>query len=141
MRKWLGDIDRLCVQQDLDVGTLPVETVLLVADILNGVTHHFVQQLERHRFGTAHFTGDHDLVGGRQGFAGDARLRIGAQERVDDRIGDTVAHLVRVSFGNRLAGEKISGEGHTGPPLESSAETKPGGSFLSRAARRAEPRR
>jgi GT2 family glycosyltransferase len=60
---------------------------------------------------------------GGQRFAGrtdrpgiDARLRAFTVEQVDDLIRDTVADLVRMTFGNRLAGEQI-GRAHQIPPF------------------------
>jgi len=46
---------------------------------------------------TAHFAGNHHFVGGRQGFAGDARLGVGAEKEVEHRIGNTVADFIRVT--------------------------------------------
>jgi hypothetical protein len=48
-----------------------------------------------------------DAVGGGERFAGDARLRHGAEEGVDHLVRDTVADLVGMAFGNRLAREEI----------------------------------
>jgi len=45
----LGDIDRLGVQQDLDIGVLPVEAVLFVTDGLDGVTGDVLEQIEGDR--------------------------------------------------------------------------------------------
>src|SRR5207237_10600599 len=45
----------------------------------------------------------------------DARLRAFAVEQVDDFIRDSVANLVRMTLGNRLAGEQI-GRAHQQTP-------------------------
>ena len=65
----------------------------------------------------AAFAGDDDLVGRAQRFAaepgvhlavvGDAELDVVLDESVEDGVGNLVADLVRMAFGNRLAGEQI----------------------------------
>ena len=65
----------------------------------------------------AAFAGDHDLVGGAQRFAaeprvhqavvGDAELDVVLDEGVENGVGNLVADLVWVAFGDRFAGEKI----------------------------------
>ena len=63
--------------------------------------------------GPRDLAGDDDAVGGGQGLAGDADLPGSmpvfglAIEQVDDLVGDAVADLVRMAFGNGLAGEQI----------------------------------
>ena len=64
--------------------------------------------------GTAHLAGDDDAVGGGQGLAGHARLGLCRQIGIDDRVGDPVADLVGMAFGNGFAGEKIAGAPHDG---------------------------
>ncbi|MGY4596833.1 hypothetical protein ACVWXL_004579 [Bradyrhizobium sp. GM22.5] len=110
----LRDVGRLRMQQDLDVRLLPVETFLLVADVLDRGAHDTFDLLVGDGCGTAGLTGDHDLVGGRERFAGgtnlpgiDAGFRSFAVEQIDDLVGDPVAHLVRMAFGHGLAGEEI----------------------------------
>ena len=67
-----------------------------------------ITSLAGDRRGTADLAGDDDAVGGRQGFAGNARLGLSRQIGVDDGVGDAVANLVRVTLGNRLTGEQIA---------------------------------
>ena len=110
----LRDVGRLRMQQDFDVGGLPVEPFLLVADVLDRAAHHALDLLVGDGFGTAGLAGDHHLVGGGERFAGrtdgpgvHARLRAFAEEQIDDLVGNPVADLVGMAFGNRLAGEQI----------------------------------
>ena len=73
----------------------------------------------------AAFAGDHDLVGGAQRLAaepgvdqavvGDAELDVLLDEGVEDRIGDLIRDLVRMTLGNRLAGEQIRRAHQTKP--------------------------
>ena len=72
-----GDIAGLLMQQDLDIGGLPMKTVLGVANVADcGAC-----RLDHRVFGdtgrTAHFASQNHFIGGRQGFTGDAALRIG----------------------------------------------------------------
>ena len=50
--------------------------------------------------------GQDHAVGGDQGLAGDARIRIGLQEEIDDRVGDAVADLVGVTLGDGFTGRR-----------------------------------
>lgn len=74
------------------------------------------------RLGGRHFTGDHNAVGRCKRLAGntdrpriDLRLHGFAIDQIDDFIGDTVANLVRMAFGDGLAGEEIAAA-HAGIP-------------------------
>ena len=109
----LCDIDGLLMQQHFDVGGVPVEAVLLVTDVLDGVAGDLDDAVERN-MRTTHFAGDDDAIGGAERLCGDtdrigidAGLGAFAEELIDDFIGDAVADLVRMSFGNGLTGEKI----------------------------------
>jgi hypothetical protein len=113
----LRDMRRLSVQVDLDLGLLPVEAFLLVADILDGVAGELDHLVLGDGFRAAHLAGDDHSVGGGQGLAGHTRFRLGSEIGVDDGIGDTVANLVRMAFGHRLAGEKIARPPHDRIPL------------------------
>ncbi len=110
----LGDVGRLRMQEDLDIAGLPVEALLLVADVLDRAAHHALDLLVGDGLRPAGLTGDHHLVGGGERLACradrpgiDARLRALAIEQVDDLVGNPVADLVRVSLGHRFAGEQI----------------------------------
>ena len=119
------DVGRLAVQQNLDVCAVVGEAVLVVADVLDHaardlrdqftVHHRLVAVLVEVGRLAAALTGDDDLVGGGERLAaeprihlavvGDAELDVVFQKRVEHRVGNLVADLVRMTFGNRLAGE------------------------------------
>ena len=127
-----GDVGRLAVQQHLDVGAVIGEAVLVVADVLDHVArdlrdqfavhHRLVAVLVEERRLAAALAGDDDLVGGGQRLAaeprihlavvGDAELDVVFEKRVEHRVGNLVADLVRMTFGNRLAGEQKIGVSH-----------------------------
>ena len=74
---------------------------------------------------SAGLAGDHDTVGGRQRFTGDAHparvppmLRGAREEGVDDFVGDAVADLVGMTFRNRFAGEQIARTRHGRSPRQ-----------------------
>ena len=101
----LGDIGRLVVDQAIDRRALPMKIVLLVADLADRLARHVDQQLRGDRGRAAGFAGEDDAVGRGQRFDAAARLRLGGEEGVDDRVGDAVANLVGVPFRHRLAGK------------------------------------
>ena len=68
----LRDVGRLRMQQNLDIGGLPVKAVLLVADVLDRGAHHAFDLVVGDGFGSAGFSGDHHLVRGSQRLAGGA---------------------------------------------------------------------
>ena len=120
------------MQQHFDVRTVVGEAVLVVADVLDhvagdlrnqlAVDDDFVAVLVEERSLAAAFAGDDDLVGGCQRLAaesrvhlavvGDAELDVVFEKGVEHRVGNLVANLVRVTFGNRLAGELKIGVSH-----------------------------
>ena len=53
------------------------------------------------------FPRDHHQVGGGQRFTGHTTLRILRQTGVEDRVGNLVAHLIRMPFGNRFRSEHV----------------------------------
>ena len=80
------------------------------------IDHRLVAVLAEQRRLAAAFAGDDDLVGGGERLAaeprvdlavvGDAELDVVFQKSIEDRVGDLIADLVRMTFGNRLAGER-----------------------------------
>src|SRR5690349_20355154 len=108
----LRDIGRLLVDQAFDLGMLPVEAFLLVADQLDALTRRLDELVLGDAGGTAHLARKHDAVGGGERLAGDARRRIRTQEDIDHRIGNLIAYLVRMSFRYGLAGTKKIALGH-----------------------------
>ncbi len=110
-----GDVGRLAVQVAGEVGVLPVEALLLVADVLHRRADLLLQALD-HPGRAAHLAGDHDPVGGHQGLAGHPRIRVRRQERIHHHIRYPVRHLVRVTLRNALAREQVGGTRHAWPP-------------------------
>ena len=109
----LGDVGGLRVQQHFDIGVAPVETLLLVADVLDRLANGRIDLVTRD-FRPADLAGDDDAIGRRQGLAGDAdligidaRLRPFAEEEIDDFIRNSIANLVRVPFGHGFTGELV----------------------------------
>ena len=110
----LGDMGRLGMEIDRDVGGLPVEAFLLVADILDRLAGELDHRVLGDGIGTAHLAGDDDAVGGGKRLAGHAGLGLCRQIGIDDGVGDPVADLVRMTLGNGFTGEKIAGAPHDG---------------------------
>ena len=117
------DIGRLGVQQHLDFGGLPVEALLLIADVLDGGTRRL---LDGRGFDSrsTNLPRDHHPIRRSEGLAGDPDLvgvepRLGtlSEEQVDDLIRDAITNLVGVTFGHGLAGEKKVGPDHVAPPF------------------------
>jgi hypothetical protein len=110
----LCNVSRLFMKQDFHFGRLPVKTVLLVTNALDGAPRRILNLGVGHRRRPAGFTADNNPVGGRKSFAGDAHqrrvhplLQGFAVEQIDDLVGNAVANLVRMAFGYGFAGKKI----------------------------------
>ena len=138
----LGDVWRLAVQEDVDLGRLPVETGLLVADLAYGLARGGLELrridermtggihdqvallvLLQQRQRNADFAGDDDAIRGGQRFAGDAdfpRVHAGlsgfAINQINDLVRNAVANLVRMTFGNRFRSKEVILP-HSGCPL------------------------
>ena len=137
-----GDVCRLAVQEDFDIGAVVRETNLIIADVLDDITgdigdqfaidHPFALACElvackffEQRVLTAAFAGDDDLVGGHEGLAakarvhgaivGDAKLGIIGQEGIEDRVGDLIGDLIRMAFRHRFTGKQIRLARHRHP--------------------------
>jgi len=118
----LGDIGRLRVKQDLDVGLFPMESGLLVADVADRHARDMRNPVLGHRRRPARLAGDDDAVGGRECLACgtdlpgvDAGGRALAIEQVDDLVRDAVADLVGMPFRDGFAREEVGLAGHTHP--------------------------
>ena len=70
----LRDIQRLRVQEHLDLRRLPVEAMLLVADVLHRLARHLLHEAHVDAVGPARLAGDHDAVRRGQRLARDADL-------------------------------------------------------------------
>ncbi|MCY1237568.1 hypothetical protein D9M72_502710 [compost metagenome] len=121
----LSDVGGLEVQKHVDLGRLPVEAVLLIADLadrlagggleLRGVDDVvavlvLLQKARRQ----ANLAGDHNAVRRRQRLAGNAHapgidtgLGSFTVDQIDDLVGDTVTHLVRMTFGYGFTREQV----------------------------------
>ena len=112
----LGDVRRLRMKVVGKIERLPMKALLLIADALDDAAHRLLDLLADsgrpialavHDSLAADFAGEDHFLGGGQGFASDARLRVLRQEQVDDGIGNLVGDLVGMAFGNGLGGEEI----------------------------------
>ena len=113
------------MEQDVDLGRLPAEAFLLVADRLDGATGHALDLALQLLVveGAAHLAGDDDAIGRGERLAGDANvfgahagLRSLTEEQIDHFVGNAVTDLVRMTLGHRLAGEQIILTGHDPTP-------------------------
>src|SRR4029079_12565951 len=97
---------------------LVVEAVLglRVADVADGVADDRLEVDVGLRRDLAE---NEDETGRRRGLAGDAGVRVVADDRVEDRVGDLVAHLVGMALGDGFRGEQVlrgvNDAGHSGP--------------------------
>ena len=91
----------------------PVKAILLIADILDRGAHSLLDLFVANRIRTAHLTQQSDAVGrgcrlARHPHKG--RIKAGsdrfAKVKIDNLVGDAIANLIRVAFGNTLAGEQ-----------------------------------
>ena len=118
----LGNVGRLRVQEDLDVGLVPVEAVLLVADVLDGHAGDVAHPIPGNDIGAARLAGDDDLVGRGHRLAGhpqlpgiDAGLRALAEKQIDDLVRNAIADLVWMPLRNGFAGEQVGLSRHGAP--------------------------
>ncbi len=119
----LRDIGRLGVEKDFDLAVLPVEAVLLVADVADGAAGEILDLVDD-GVRSAHLTGNHHAIGRRQRFAGNPRFRHGRQIGIDDGVGDTIADLVGMAFRNGFAGEKVMvAHGNAAPQSQNHSRT------------------
>ena len=104
----LGDVGRLLLDRDQRAAGQVVEAVVgpRVADVTDGVADDRLDVDVGRRRDLAE---DHHQAGRRGGLARDPGVRILADDRVQDGVGDLVAHLVGMAFGDRLGGEQVLG--------------------------------
>ncbi len=72
-----GDVGGLGMNVDVDLGGLPMEAILLIADITDGGAGGFFHRLRGDRSGTPDFAGQDDAVRRAQRLDGDPRMGIG----------------------------------------------------------------
>ena len=102
----LGDVRRLALDRHQRAAGLVVEPVVgaRVADVAHGVADDRLEV----DVGVGRDLAEHeDEPRRRRRLAGDAGVRVVAQDRVQDGVRDLVAHLVRVAFGDRLGREQV----------------------------------
>ena len=101
----LGDVGALLADRDLDAAGGPVEALGggVVADAEHGVADD-LGDLDVGLGGD--LTGHVDQAGGDHGLDGDAAARVLREHGVEDRVGDLVADLVRVTLGDGLGREQ-----------------------------------
>jgi hypothetical protein len=102
----LRDVVGLLVVADHHRAALVVDAVLgvVVADALDRVARDL--DVVDVRVG-GDLAGQHDQAGVGQRLGGHAAARVLREDRVEDRVGDLVRHLVRVAFGDRFRREEI----------------------------------
>src|SRR5690606_38792920 len=94
----LGDVSRLLMHMAGKIESLPVETLLLVADALDHAARQLFHATGVDGSGAAHFAGEDNAVGGRQRFHGDAGIGILGKERIDAGVRYLIADLVGMTL-------------------------------------------
>ena len=122
-----GDVGGLLMHIILELGGLPVEALLLVADLAHGAPRGLLDELRRHALRPAHLARHHDAVGGDQRLDGDARIGIGGEIEIDHRVGDAVAHFVGMTLRHRFTGEDVICPGHLSTPCHNGRPSGRGG--------------
>ena len=89
-----------------DLRLVPTEPGLVVADVVDRHAGEMGQQVGGDGSRPAGLAGEHHAVGGDQRLAGDARVGIGREIRVQHRVAEPVGHLVGVTFGDGFGGEQ-----------------------------------
>ncbi len=101
----LGDVGRLCADRDGDAARATVEADLrrVVADVDDAVAH---QRRDVHVPAGGDLAGDVHEARCDERLDGDAACGVFGEKGVEDAIGDLVADLVGVAFGDRFGGEQ-----------------------------------
>ena len=102
----LGDVRRLALDRHERAARLVVEAVVgaRVADVADRVADDGLEV----DVGVGRDLAEDEHEARRRGrLARDAGVGVVADDRVQDRVGDLVAHLVGVAFGDRLGGEQV----------------------------------
>ena len=102
-----GDVRALGVQVHVDLGVLPGEAGLVIADVVDGKAGEMRQILGRDRFRPAHFARQNHAVRRHQRLARHARVRVGGKKGVQNGVADPVGDLVWMTFRHGLGGEEI----------------------------------
>ncbi len=113
---------RLLVQKIGNLAGRVMEFVLLVADVLDAGARDVLDAA--HIFGQLALIGQADLaaddhaVGGGKGLASHPRFGLLAQKRVENGVGNTVAHLIGMPLGDGFRGEDIVLAAHESAPFK-----------------------
>ena len=102
----LGDVRRLFLDRDQRAAGQVVEPVLglRVPDVSDRVADDL---LEVDVGGRRDLPQDDDETGRRRRLARDSCVRVLADDRIEDRVGDLIAHLVGVPLGHGFRGEQV----------------------------------
>ena len=104
------------MQVALDAGVAPGEAGLVVADVVDRAPREMREQVGGHALRPAGLAGQDHAVGRHHRLAGDARVRIGGEIGVQNRVADAVGHLVGMAFGDRFGCEQeLAGIAHGFP--------------------------
>ncbi len=118
LRDALRDVLRLLAERDEHAAGLGVESH--VRGRVSDVADDLADQVLVLDLGAGRdLSGEHDEAGLGERLAGDARTRILLEQRVEDRVRDLVAHLVRVTHRDRLGREQRAGS-HSNSPRPAS---------------------
>ncbi len=101
----LSNINRLFMHMAVDLGRLPVEAFLLVANVTDCLTGLFDHDLCGHAFWATNFTRQNHTVGGCKRFNGNARIFIRRKKGINDGIGNAVTDFVRMTFRDGFTGK------------------------------------
>jgi hypothetical protein len=118
----LRNIRGLLMQQHINIGVGPVEAILLIANVFDGVAGDSLDHLDGNGVRAAEFACHNHTICRRHGLARraqDPRIKLRSKalaiEQIDDFVGDAVADFVGVAFGNTFTSEKIRFACHRGP--------------------------
>jgi len=108
-----GDVRALRRDGNLHAAGIAVEALVAAVktDILDNLAHQIV---EVHKGRGRDLAQAHDEAGLDRGLARHTRRRVLLHDRVEHRVADLVAHLVRVPLRHRFAGEEEAWGSHKG---------------------------
>src|SRR3546814_2727880 len=93
------DVARLGVDVVLNRHLVPVEAILLVADLLHRRARHLLQQIPSHLGWSTHLAGEHYPIGGCKGLDGNPRIRVMGEEGVrSEEHTSELQSLMRISY-------------------------------------------
>jgi hypothetical protein len=118
----LGDMRRLGMKKHFDLGALPMEAFLFIADVPDRLAGGVDENLGRDLLGSACLPGNDDAIRRGKGFAGNPQILGGPavfrpepEKGIHHFVGDPVADLVGMTFRNGFASKQIAGTLHLPP--------------------------